>query len=1474
MGFVTGLAVILLGLTPGVETRAIPPGARVVLGLNRLEAGGTYHATVTLEGAINDPTRATVTLTAPGGFERSKTLNAGDTDVFWSFRPESTGSGEITITANPANPTPVLIRIDWDQSDVSSPDDQAAIEAEPNDSWREAQPIRLGRAVYGSADDVDELDNPDEGKRGLDWFRFEVPAGPPVLAFFFLDLIDRDVAANLRVYRRTDDGIELYENGKDPTEVIHDRERERYSVHLSRTFPPGTYFLEVNANHPAYVLRTRTASVPPYADPRQAVDVGLQYLLEAGDAWFAQIPRAGNRFRRSENLHDTATRCTACHASTFPVEAALVGQGAGYPIQAKQSVLDLTDRLANSPTSLYGGEGLFWQRFIAIPLQAQGLQGSVLLDYARQVDGRDSALVDRFGPFLRAAWRGRWEMPMDESNGVVPLDSKFGSAWRDWRVLTAMIDRHRRVADAQAADAIADLLDDPATDARVETLQDRMHRLHAWNILDQTRFAPRINAEIAALFGLQNPDGGWHELGQTGQPSATYPTGQMAWTLMRAGVPRDDPRIARSLNFLLQRQQPFGGWFETGTHENFRTPMRETRYALEALAEGFPRGEPLTSWGNRDGKPARLPRPGPLVATLDDLDNLWDVPEADRPRFAREIVPLLKSPDPLIRTHAARTLGRLGDPSTVETLARHLADPSKLVVRASAWSLRKLGNRGVGIDAIHQALTSSDPATRRGAVRIFAQQFPGMDTRVDLADALIALTDDPDLRTRLEALRSLRQWFYRTADTSLQARIINVYLDRMALPDAPVVRQALREGMYIMLDENLGGGVSLQRTLAILPERSRRRAIVGREAVERDVLLGPILAALATGNSLQRESLLASFDGSFFPGRFYARQPTGMIDIGNDREFGFLYQPPANLLDRVFHALMSASDLSPNARMGAIRLAGFFEVAGRTTDPSIQTAILTGLLDPDPSVRAAARSVVSRDFSLTGAEANPARLDLILRALRAGDAERRAIIAALGRNPGLLEVPSVIADLQVRLLDPSSVVALAPVARSPTFNDAEAIAAAALAWPLATASADRLAWLDAVLSRPGLADGSDLMPLFRLATHDPAGSVRERALEAVGSNPSLASSRAGEAALLAALADDTPTTRRRALDLARDRPEFWTRPEPRARLLARLIDPDPTVRDHALDVVTRHRLIQNDPALARRVKVLASDPKLQARAEAALRDQGFDPAQIVADVSIGRPRLLSLTTFRARINPLLTQPGEDGVSCVACHANQNVFRVVAGGSNEGNALAINYQSTLKALNLGDPEASLLFRKPASPRGSGEGDPTSPTGLTHNGGPRWEPGHPAYAALRSWINESPADPSALEISADGYKPGFAPELALDGDLATAWQTETDGAIPGYPHDLTIDLGSSKRVQGLLVIPRQDGTDGRVGTFEVSLSPNGSTWGNPVASGTWTDDPSFRYVPLVGQARFVRFRGLSEVHGGPTMSLAELVVDLHR
>lgn len=72
------------------------------------------------------------------------------------------------------------------------------------------------------------------------------------------------------------------------------------------------------------------------------------------------------------------------------------------------------DRIANSITPLYGTDDLCWQRFIAIPLQAQGKQGGLLADFEREVSGRETPILKRFGPFLKAAWENRLDLPQDE----------------------------------------------------------------------------------------------------------------------------------------------------------------------------------------------------------------------------------------------------------------------------------------------------------------------------------------------------------------------------------------------------------------------------------------------------------------------------------------------------------------------------------------------------------------------------------------------------------------------------------------------------------------------------------------------------------------------------------------------------------------------------------------------------------------------------------------------------------------------------------------------------------------------------------------------------------------------------------------------------------------------------------------------------------------------------------------------------
>ncbi len=1378
-----------------IRSISLAPDRKATFSLGEVKAGETYRLLVTLEGVVfNLFERMRAELTGPASDRIGKELHGGDPDFYLPYRAERDGRASLILSRQPGPGIELPVRIEWTHLPLAKAD-QPAIEAEPNDSWQQANPLVLGRDVYGSADDVDYLENKTEGRSGLDWFRFQVTGEKPILVYFQLDLLDRDVSANLRAYRSDAKigRIEPYLQGKDPMEIVHDRERERYSKHISRTFSKGTYYLEVNANHPDYILRTRVLPVPPYEEPAQAVEAGMHYIINVGDAWFAQIPREGNIYVRSNNLHDTATRCTACHPSSFSTEANLVAHRNGYPIRSKSNFQYVIDRLYNSITPLYGNQGLYWQRFIAIPLQAQGKQGGILLDFERQVAQHETKTVERFGPFLERAWESRRDLPADELNGVIPLDSKFGFAWRDRRVLDELGQRSGQKRYSKAAAQIAEILGERSTDRRSETLQDRIHRLYAWGLIDKAKFADKIKRETGALLKFQNPDGGWHEVDTNAGPSAVYTTGQLVWTLLRIGLPRDHPAVARGLRYLLSQQQDFGGWIQTTTHENFRTPMRETRYAVMALAEAYPRPEaPLRGWGNRDDGPARLPRTDSLVHTLDDLENLWDVPAPERAEFEKAIVLLLGHSEPIVRATAAACLGRIGGTDSVAPLVHLLPDPSKVVWRAAAWALRRLGNQGIGHTAILAALQSRAPRIRRGATRIFAYQFHGMDEHLELAEPFFSPVPDNDFWTGLQEIRTLRQWFYRTKDPRFARRIVEMYLQLMSFWDEPVMRKNLSEGLYIMLDENLGGGVSLQKNITELPEAMRAGILEARKAFERDVLLTPILAALRNGDNLQRAGVLAAFDGSFFKGRSYARQPTGMIDVGNDREFGFLDEPKIEELEATFIPLLAA-DLPAVSRRQAIQLASFFRIPAQTRNAGFQIALLHRLRDPDESVRAAVRTVVARELDLAGAEADPARIELIASAMEGSPADLEAILQAIGRNERLANRPEIMTAIRRLMNRGEAAPALLPILRWPSVHDAEILSIILHSWPR-LAQPQRLQAIEVLLARPALVDvinpREQVMQVLRSGVTDPSAAVRDLTLRGVQSVPALRESKGSTSILFAALADDAPAMRLLGLKFASTKSGFWERADAREYLKRLLIDPDRLVRRDALAIVARPSLLRSDPTLARRVKVLVADPVLGPGARFALSSSGINPASINADARLARPRLLSLSTFRRSVNPLFYQAGEDGHSCVDCHGNHTVLRIAgpdARASGE-DPLMVNYNSALKVVNLGEPESSLLLRKPRSPQGQGGSDPDSPTGLTHVGGPRWDSTeHPAYRAILAWIREASlaaAQESHERFSADSYSPGYEPALASDGDLNTIWHTEFVGATPGYPHELNV------------------------------------------------------------------------------------------
>lgn len=129
---------------------------------------------------------------------------------------------------------------------------------------------------------------------------------------------------------------------------------------------------------------------------------------------------------------------------------------------------------------------------------------------------------------------------------------------------------------------------------------------------------------------------------------------------------------------------------------------------------------------------------------------------------------------------------------------------------------------------------------------------------------------------------------------------------------------------------------------------------------------------------------------------------------------------------------------------------------------------------------------------------------------------------------------------------------------------------------------------------------------------------------------------------------------------------------------------------------------------------------------------------------------------------------------------------------------------------------------------------------------------------------------VSVSSESVGNGKRASHAIDGNPRTHWHTSFQPEVLKHPHELVIDLGGAATVSGIRYLARQDkGWNGAVAAFEVSVADHADDFGEPAASGTFLkkkQSQEFNFQPLKG--RYLRFRILSEVNGGPWASIAEL------
>jgi HEAT repeat protein len=1268
----------------------------------KLEPGRLHSLTVSLPAPAALGERDTISVTLRDG-ERTitrKPLHQGDADLYLLFRGRS-GAAEIEIASAATRPVEYTVTaLEWPAGKNS----QVTTEAEPNDSWREASDFRLGQTVFASADDKPYIvplseTKPERGAvpyaqqpeltadrlpaGGTDWFRFTYEGDAPKLVHFEIDLLERDnIPVDVSVFTIADNEAKPYERGADPVTPPHEVQALPGNKFTTRLITKGTYYVRVDANHPFYQLRTSVYDVPPYNDPRQAIRAGMDYLVSAGDSWHANTPRHGGLVNRVSSTHHETQLCVACHVTHFTTRGELTASQNGYPVLKRSSLQFLVERLANNPRPFYGHPDASWTNVISASANVMSRLAVLVNDYDQQFTGESRwALLKGVAGYLKIYYKGRTELPPDESNGNTPLISTYEVAWYSWKVFNELAEKSNDAEASQYRALIRALIEQD----KIKNNVDLCYQTIAFADIDRAAYADRIRRNAERLLSLQRADGQWSMLFEKDSPSVEFQTYHCLYALARAGYKPDHPQIARALKFCLDRQQEWGGWFDPKqSYENFRTPFRETQFAVMALSE-FYRAVPESGQTG-----SRTPEQSDLLTRLANISQAATSQADDQRRLMAD----LRSDEPMSRMAAAAALGSIHAKAAVVALTRLLADRSKLVQLAAAQALRRIRPDS----EITAALGSPDERTRWGATRIFAQHFKYLTGNTALADKLIAQLGDPYILVRMQAAKSLVQWFYWTKDEALKDRITDAFIARLAVKEHPWMRRNLLEGFYSLADENvrylynnwigqLAQKEDQQRAIAAHHEASRRMA-------------QRIARALETGNELQREGLLRGLTEFHLRSGGYANAGR-YTRIGNDIETVIFYAEGAPALERALLPFISSPD--PIRRQQAV-LAGY--TLRDNTLENLSLAVMQRLTDADAGVRG-----VSEEFY----KSLP---------LRVVEANRREAVRVLKE---LLE--SRYAEAQIAALDRIKTLG-ADFARREKFDEAVKNFVLRADGKVAPAALRSLA------DFPDLASAPEVQQRLASALKSTDENLLRAGLQLVLRTPEIRELRSVAAALDELF--NAPVTAKRKLIL--DLITAETAADNDLRLVNLIVealnDSDENIRSAALGAVRRSKTLQANAAIRAGLSKLAQAPnqRLQGLAMAIYQGGGSG-----AELNSRADRLLDYGFFVERVVPLLTRKGADGNACVNCHATHTIFRLtppdVSGRFTE-QQLRDSFQSALKVVDLASPENSLLIRKPT-------GD-ASQEGLIgakktpHGGGQRWNGmTDPAVLTVLEWLNGAKA-----------------------------------------------------------------------------------------------------------------------------------------
>ncbi len=475
--------------------------------LPHLAAGHGYTLlfSVASPASLTADSRLEVTLADGTRILASKTLHAGDPDFYVPFHLTQTGAPELRLAASAVTGRYTLQINQWPES--------TSLKQGGNHTWQEASPMVLGQTVFASSDESEYFPLPGTARKdsvnagaGEDWYRFSFNSPKPQLVYFQIELMDRDdVPVDVSVYRVVNGNPVEFIDGQDPVAGPHEVQALPGNKFAPRVLhEAGDYYVRVRANHPEYKLRTRLNPAPPYDDPQVAVRTAVDYILGAGDSWFANTPRRGGVINRVESAHQETSLCVACHPSHFSQRAAVYAAANGYPVHQRQQLQFLSERFYNNPRPFYGfeGDGAVWSRVISAAANVLSRMSLITSMFETQVSGEPRPPYHQaIARYLDLYYAGRTQLPPDETNGNTPLVSTFEVAWYSWKT----------THDPRLPEQIAA--------APVKNMIDLCYQTQALADIDKEKYANQIARNAERILSLQRPDGQWSDAGTAGKPA-------------------------------------------------------------------------------------------------------------------------------------------------------------------------------------------------------------------------------------------------------------------------------------------------------------------------------------------------------------------------------------------------------------------------------------------------------------------------------------------------------------------------------------------------------------------------------------------------------------------------------------------------------------------------------------------------------------------------------------------------------------------------------------------------------------------------------------------------------------------------------------------------------------------------------------------------------------------------------------------